>query len=181
MLLLHMFVMFLCIQYQWQLCNLCLWFSNMLHSGVFVSKLIDLLLYVASDGTKTNDPNSNLAKKEAILCVLFPCNTTTTTTTPEVTTASAAAAENTTSTAGEMATSSAHGNISSSSVEMRPWVLWAACLCNVLFILHGWLEDCPVSHFSKSVSDGVKLGCKTKVVFGNFQGQICYAVISSGQ
>ena len=89
----------------------------MLHSGVFVSKLIDLLLYVASDGTKTNDPNSNLAKKEAILCVLFPCNTTTTT--PEVTTASAAAAGNTTSTAGEMATSSAHGNIcsSSSSVE----------------------------------------------------------------
>ena len=85
----------------------------MLHSGVFVSKLIDLLLYVASDGTKTNDPNSNLAKKEAILCVLFPCNTTTTTTTttPEVTTASAAAAENTTSTAGEMATSSAQGNI----------------------------------------------------------------------
>ena len=82
----------------------------MLHSGVFVSKLIELLLYVASDGTKTNDPNSNLAKKEAILCVLFPCNTTTTTT-PEVTTASAAAAENTTSTAGEMATSSAQGNI----------------------------------------------------------------------
>ena len=80
----------------------------MLHSGVFVSKLIDLLLYVASDGTKTNDPNSNLAKKEAILCVLFPCNTTTTT--PEVTTASAAAG-NTTSTAGEMATSSAQGNI----------------------------------------------------------------------
>ena len=84
----------------------------MLHSGVFVSKLIDLLLYVASDGTKTNDPNSNLAKKEAILCVLFPCNTTTTTTTtPEVTTSSAAAAGNTTSTAGEMATSSAQGNI----------------------------------------------------------------------
>ena len=138
MLLLHMLVMFLCIQYQWQLCNLCLWFSNMLHSGVFVSQLIDLLLYVASDGTKTNDPNSNLAKKEAILCVLFPCNTTTTTTTPEVTTASAAAAENTTSTAGEMATSSAQGNIwSSSSVGEEIMSIMSVVSLNCYFYMGG--------------------------------------------
>ena len=111
--------------------KLWLWLSTMamLHSGVFVSKLIDLLLYVASDGT--NDPNNNPAKKETILCVLFPCNTTTTT--PEVTTSSAAAG-NTTSTAGEMATSVHTETLHPPLMwERRPWVLWASCLWIVHF------------------------------------------------
>ena len=119
----------------------------MLHSGVFLSKLIDLLLYVASDGT--NDPNNNPAKKETILCVLFPCNTTTT---PEVTTSSAAAAGNSTSTAGEMANISAHGNTSPSSyVGEETMSIMSVMSLNCSSYMGGWWIVLSITNQSRSL------------------------------